>query len=68
MANVKGLIALKLDKDGCDLMIMYSFPEHRLFVCEGNYTWNWIDTTGINDHWIKFAIVGANGLQPCGIE
>ena len=45
MANVKGVIALQLDKEGCQLMIMFGWPVHKLYVCEGNYTWKWIDTT-----------------------
>ncbi len=68
MAEVKAAISLKLDTDGCNLVILFNYPKCRLYICEGNYNWKWFDTKGMFYEWNKFAIVGANGLLPCGID
>ena len=68
MADVQAVIALKLDTEGCNLMILFHWPVQKLYVCTGNYTWNWIGTTGKNDLTTKFITVGSNELLPCGIQ
>ena len=65
--NVQASIALQLDVHGCNLMILSNWPSKKLYVCEGNYNWKWIDTTGKNDLEMKYVTVGANELLPCGI-
>ena len=68
MANIQAVAALQLDNQGCNMMILFNYPQRRLYVCQGNYNWNWIDTTGVNQQNQKFVTVGANELLPCEIE
>jgi hypothetical protein len=68
MANVQAVVALQLDTEGCNMMILHHWPLQKLQVCTGNYTWKWIGTSGKNDLQTKFAIVGSNELLPCGIQ
>ena len=67
MTDVQASIALQLDYHGCNLMILSNWPSKKLYVCEGNYNWKSIDTTGKNNLNVKFVTVGANEMQPCGI-
>jgi hypothetical protein len=67
MAYVQAVVALKLDNDGCKLMILFSWPIKKLYVCQGNYNWKWIDATGKNQQNQKFVTIGANEMLPCGI-
>jgi hypothetical protein len=68
MTQLQAVVALQLDNQGCNMMILFNYPQNKLYVCQGNYNWNWFDTTGINHQNQKFITVGANELLPCGIE
>jgi len=68
IGEVKGVISLQLDSNGCNLMILYLYPKQALYFCVGDYEWIFSDTAGMFDQSNKFAIVGANELLPCGIE
>jgi hypothetical protein len=45
LSGIHGVIALQLDSQECNMMILSQFPQ-RLHICEGNYNWKSIDTTG----------------------
>jgi len=68
MAEIKGVISLQLDTNGCKIMILGRWSVNKLYICDGNYAWKWRNVTGTYDQWNKFAIVGVNELLPCGID
>jgi hypothetical protein len=67
MSNIHGSIVLRLDEQGCQMMIAAFYPNQRLFICEGNYQWHVMDLTGKVAPLRKMVTVGANELMPCGI-
>ncbi len=68
LAAIHGAIALQLDSQECNAMILSQYPQHRLYICEGNYNWKWIDTSGNVADLTRFVTVGTNNLLPCGQE
>ncbi len=68
MAEIKGVISFQLDTNGCKIMILGRWPVNKLYICDGNYAWKWLNATRTYDQWNKFAVVGANELLPCGID
>ncbi len=68
LGAILGVIALQLDSQECNVMILTQYPQQRLYICEGNYNWKWIDTSGKTDDLIRFIPVGTNDLLPCGKE
>jgi hypothetical protein len=68
LAAIQGVIALQLDSQKCNAMILSHYPLNRLYMCEGNYNWTWIDTTGKTKDLTRFIPVGTNEILPCGVE
>ncbi len=68
MAAVQGVVVLQLDRQGCNAMVLFQYPQRRLYICEGNYSWKWMDTTGKNEEFLKYVPVGSHELLPCGME
>ncbi len=68
ISNIHGSIVLRLDEQGCQMMIVAFYPNQRLFICEGNYQWQVMDLTGKIAPLRKMVTVGANELMPCGIS
>ena len=68
MFNIFGSIVLRLDKTGCEMMLvgLAVTGNYRAYICNNNFQWQRVDLTG------KVApgnmvTIGANVLMPCGI-
>jgi hypothetical protein len=68
MADIKAIISLQLDSEVCNMMVLYSFPAYKIYICRGSYNWLSVDITGMGEMRGGFTIVGANELLPCGID
>ena len=67
MDVIIGVLNLRLDENGCEMMIASSDPTPMLFVCTGNFQWKTFDLTGTLEAGLQMVVVGANELLPCGI-
>ncbi len=66
--SIYGSIVLRLDKTGCEMMLvgLAVTGNYRAYICNNNFQWQIVDLTG------KVApgnmvTIGANVLMPCGI-
>lgn len=68
MIYIFGSIVLRLDKTGCEMMLvgLAVTKNYRAYICKNNFQWQIVDLTGKVSPG-NMVTIGANVLMPCGI-
>ena len=66
LAGFLGVENLQMDENGCDTMLITTWPSPQLFICKNNFEWAApVDLTGKIDPEKNLVIIGATELTPC---
>jgi hypothetical protein len=66
LAGFLGVLNLQMDENGCDTMLITTWPSPQLFICKNNFEWSApVDLTGKIDPEKNLVIIGATELTPC---
>jgi hypothetical protein len=66
LAGFLGIQNLQMDENGCDTMLITTWPSPQLFICKNNFEWAApVDLTGKIDPEKNLVIIGATELTPC---